>query len=236
MIRCPLCEKNVHRLKTNSHIIPRWMLADLKEEGRLVKIVQDKVHERAQDNPKFDIVCDQCEEAFRKDDTFSAQFFRYKKFTLRTVRLRKGTIEIVAEVISEEGRAGILSFISSLILRNHIMEQKYNSKNVLGPYFEKLKSAYLQQELSRSNFPIWAVKYSQLDKTLSWPSRSRFDGLNIHETLIYGYRFFLVTDDFTRKRSELIELSNHFEFLIPIIRGSKNKLLQDLIKVMHKNR
>ena len=84
MIQCPLCETEVEALKTNSHIVPRWMLAELKGNGRLVKMSAGETHLRSADDPKFDIVCAPCEENFAVDDTFSVSFFRATNHLLET--------------------------------------------------------------------------------------------------------------------------------------------------------
>lgn len=75
MPECGLCEKLVLKLKTNSHIFPRWTLKELKENGKLVKISEDEVRPGHQSDPKGDFVCDGCELLFGDDDAWATTFF-----------------------------------------------------------------------------------------------------------------------------------------------------------------
>lgn len=38
MIKCPLCKKEVEKLKEGSHIIPRWMILPTKQQGTNVYV------------------------------------------------------------------------------------------------------------------------------------------------------------------------------------------------------
>lgn len=78
MIKCPVCKKLVQSLKTNSHIIPRWIVNLPKKNGKFVLVSRDNnnriISKTSQNSYKADIVCDECENEFANDDSYLTVF------------------------------------------------------------------------------------------------------------------------------------------------------------------
>lgn len=76
MVQCLNCLEYVEKLKSNSHVIPRWALAQTKENGKNLSIAYGKAS-RNQKDLTTDSWCEKCEKGFANLDSVGASYFRH---------------------------------------------------------------------------------------------------------------------------------------------------------------
>lgn len=225
---CPLCKSNVSKLKTNSHILARWLLAHIKTNGRLVKIQNSEVKERAQDNPTADIVCENCENNFTKDDTFAAEFFRDRKYFIKNGTITDGVKTLNYELHLPDAKRKLTSFVMSLSLRNHLYQLTKGIPGCLGESFDELATNYLKKDLT---FPLVCYLYSAYDGFHTFPEKGKTAGFDHQDVFIFGYRMWLIMRG-SAIPDDIKMLSSLEPLHIPIIDGYDNKLSSDMGKVI----
>ncbi|MFK7824514.1 MAG: hypothetical protein AB8G05_10170 [Oligoflexales bacterium] len=129
MIVCPMCDASVHKLKTNSHVLLKWMKRQIMgRSGRVLKLdFSMNTEDVEQDLLKADIVCDRCENSFQKDDDYLAKIVLPENSS----SVERRSIEIENYESGHECWAGLnfilfQRFVLGVILR---MEFYQNIKN-----------------------------------------------------------------------------------------------------------
>ncbi|KHD87215.1 MAG: hypothetical protein OM95_15655 [Bdellovibrio sp. ArHS] len=223
MIACPLCLKQVPHLKTNSHILPRWMLAAIKQNGKLIKVdVKNKVVVRAQSDTVADIVCEDCEGLFTECDTFADQFFKYKKFQLPDMVVQSGNEKVTLEVHKEEAKPLLIRFVASVMIRQHLY-QVQNGDLSPSSYFERLRENFVNK-ISLDDLKIQIAKHVELPNLHSYRAISESSS-DSFELTTFGYRSTLY---FGHVPAEYLVITEYPEILITLILGKDNALHQNL--------
>lgn len=174
---CPMCDMEVNALKSNSHIIPKWMANHVKgSSGRklIIDLGQQK-EEVVQDLTKGDIVCECCEHEFEKDDNYMARIVLPKNSS--TAERQKISVKPCGE---HELWSGVdfklfQRFVLGVILRMEFYKQKYerSSLGINKHYREKMKDLYRKN--SEDSTIVIAV--SRLaDEIATYPIQNRIDG------------------------------------------------------------
>lgn len=185
MVKCPICLKSVSRFKTNSHVMPRWIMRIIKtgQNGRYHKLEQDRVSTKQSDD-MGEFVCRECEDRFTEDDTFSASFFRDSRFLIAR--------DNEVESHSAEGKKGIFRFLISLCLRAHLFHEAKGTRGFLNDLFEPLRAIYFHRAINETSFIAITKHFTYLANKVSLPilvEEKGYKHLVIH---IFGYHFQLV--------------------------------------------
>lgn len=220
---CGLCQKKVAVLKTNSHVIPRWIMILCKENGRYVQ-VSEKDAKPVQTDRKADIVCEKCEDLFTRDDTFAALFFRDGKF-------RKEKSQINPELRQCEIHEGLtksklLSFFFSLWIRYFLSKSPEERTEDEVATFYKIRRSYRRGNLEKIGFFLLLFKHEDLGFITSLPEESYFDERPAIDVIILGYRGWIILDRWP-PHEPFRRYINLSEVIIPII-PSGSKLTQTL--------
>lgn len=234
-MKCPLCLLEVPQLKTNSHVIPRFLCKQFKENGKGVSISQEEIDTKHQSDIKGDIVCAQCEDNFTVDDNFLKDFIDnqsyFVKRHLTTTQNSKGYDEFDPSVSLRLKKA-----IMSIILRYHLYEVKYSNKDFLGPHFEEFRLRLTEKkDLDYVEYPLCMITIDQF-KGLGTPSKEKNGGINSVFLILKKYRFWIYIDSrhIVDKPFQPIVCSDQ-RLVSPIIDHTKSKLYSDILEMIDKN-
>ncbi len=231
MIECPLCRQQVPQLKTNSHILPRWMLAAIKQDGKLIKVdVKNKMVVRAQSDTMADIVCKNCEDMFTECDTFADQFFKYKNFQLPDMLIQGGAEEVTLEVHKEGAKPLLIRFVTSVMIRLHL----YNAQSgdlSSQKYFEQVREHFISKSISPNGLKIQIAKHIELPNLHSYRAISERSS-DSFELTTFGYRSTLY---FGEVPAEYLVITDYSDILITLIPGKENALHRNLSQFASEN-
>jgi hypothetical protein len=202
-ITCNLCSAKIEKYKTNSHVIPRWMIIEFtKVKGKNVLLNKSenslyKIKERNQRDLIFDYVCDECEEKFNEDDTFSPQFFREKigYIGLKNICENNQIYELEEFNSSINLQLNLKKFIISVIIRYELFLLSIGKRPNLGCYFDTLKEEYLKKNICLTKYPMTILKFNGFSEgALSTPYKNRIKGINAICLSFKGYYFTIYFD------------------------------------------
>lgn len=216
MIECPLCLSKVEKLKTNSHIIARCLIKDIKEDGKYLKVEKWAGIKRQQSEPKADIVCVNCEILFTESDSFADQFFRKRNFFKKKVNVPSQNGPIPCESHDKKAESKMAVFMASLALRGHLYNLATGEKNVLGPFYRTLADQFLSSNIDPDIFPLVIFLNEKYIGFHAFPEKIKFELLNCVQVVIFGYRIILLTDK-RSDSSKVMHSRNAPDFLIPIV-------------------
>lgn len=185
MVKCPICLQLVSELKTNSHIVPRWIMRTIKtgHSGRYHKLGPGEVSVKQTDD-KATIVCKDCEDGFTQDDTFSALFFRDSRFLVSK--------DDKTEVHSEKGKTGLFRFLIGLCLRTHLFQEVSGQKGFLNDLYEPLRAIYFHRAVTEISFIAITQHFTYLANKVSSPTLAKENGFTFIVIHIFGYHFQLI--------------------------------------------
>lgn len=121
MFQCGICEKFCPNLKSNSHIIPKWMFKDCKNSKNATLAIDGLNSKVAllQDGPKYDVICSSCEDVTSKLDHFASLVFPTSSSDLSkfptVTKEYDGRLIIRSGIDAEQ----LWRFVVSVILRGH---------------------------------------------------------------------------------------------------------------------
>ena len=165
MKKCPFCENQVTKFKTDSHIIPKWMhrLSFGKQSTSYNVDLEESRMEIAQDGAKGDFICEECEKLFAKDDEYASFVFKQGQVKPSVVNIANAPI---IKINCDRGYIDALElggmdfkklqkFVFSVVLREH-MYRLLKGKNLLGDkHFLRMKQIYHDyQNLDDTIYPI----------------------------------------------------------------------------------
>lgn len=236
-IICPLCLNHVEQLKTNSHIIPRFMMKKTKVNGQNVVFSNATVIEKNQKDLMADIVCSKCELRFKDNDDFAKHFFEFQKYTkLRHEYPSKTSYgkKCGYEDYDSSSYQQLVLFLISLFLRHHLYLAKEETKNLLGPHYDELRLIYLSGIVSSEVYPVCMVRYYNFDG-IGYPTVERSGGINSVFVLVQSYRIWMYVD-----RRHIYEKAYEPFVLTPtnvralLIDLQDSKMLRDIFDVIKK--
>ena len=212
MVHCYMCDKDVEKFKTNSHVIPKCLLKPIKENGKYVLVDNVKKENKYTGNEIIgNFICDACEKKTRKDDAFAKEFFIDKKFfEISTTRFMTsdGLIDLknaikdfyefeTVEVFEERAFQNFKLFVLSVLLREYCY-QKVTRNTAIIPdhHLEKLRNIYHYINIYDldSYYPIMMNKEILLDTTTFYPYKTRNKGINSLKFMVMGYRILTYID------------------------------------------
>ncbi|WP_374035753.1 hypothetical protein ACES2I_08710 [Bdellovibrio bacteriovorus] len=195
MITCELCKNSVATLKENSHIVPRWMLSTIKQNGRLITVESNKgIKYGVQKDLTSDIVCSNCEKRFALEDGFAADFFRNLKYAEKSKIFSDSGAVVKIEYHSGIAESQLLCFLLGVVLRMDLYQKKIGDASLLGGAFDRITEKYQKGKILKTEIPYLASKHPSLDETIIFPERTRLDRRNAITCMFFGYRFIIVTD------------------------------------------
>jgi len=192
MLKCNICNNSFETLKSNTHIIPRCLIVETKENGKNVYISPRKLHERNQTDLVLDNGwCEFCEKLFSEDDAFAKLFIKDKKYIIgqRTSKIKN---EIELGIEEHEATCGppLKRFLVGIILRHSIFLMIKESLDLLGPHFEALRELYFTSKTSDASYPLSIIKYTDL-RLMGYPTREKYQGLNAVSGIFGSYKMIL---------------------------------------------
>lgn len=135
-IQCPICYNFVDSFNQQGHVIPRFILVKLKENGRSVRASKsDGVKEKAQRDRKDYLWCDECEKVFQGEDSFASNFFYQKQGFIKEIEKDNLSGRQILQY-DRNSLEKVFSFIVSISIREEIMLLKENKDGVLGKRFD----------------------------------------------------------------------------------------------------
>ena len=196
MSTCPICDSENVKFKQKSHVIPRFLVKQTKQDGLNVYIGKEKVRERNFSDIKAKIVCDACELKFKKDDDFAKKFFDENKFYQQghTYQPRNPKLKIAGyDEYKPESFKSLKKFIYSVLLRHHLYLLKVETKNLLGSHFDEIKQRYMSNDIRSDEYPTCMIRYVDFS-TIGYPTRERSGGFNTVFMIIKNYRIWTYID------------------------------------------
>lgn len=210
MVHCYMCDKDVEKYKTNSHVIPKCLIRLVKENGNFALIDNvNKVNRPEQNELIGEFICAECEERTAHfDDKFADSFFIRKNYLISVdtkVTINGITIDISnikkfksVEIYKNESFISFKLFIISLILRYYCYLKVYENKEFIpNCHLNELRKIYRQKEENLLNlkYPVIIWKYHQhLNLSIIYPQSTRLAGMNVLDIFILGYRISIFVD------------------------------------------
>ena len=179
MVTCPLCLKTFSKLKTNSHVLPRWALSEIKTNGKNYLITPNGSKKNQKDFIA-DLVCEDCEKGFAVDDAVAAAVIR-DQASLEKNYLDNDT---GIEIHNAKYALGFIKFSLGILLRSHFYKKVINEGNLLGPYLNKVRMMYLGEE---KHCKILICRDSTI-KICSLPQVQKFGHCTTQEYALLGFR------------------------------------------------
>lgn len=211
MEACPLCSKKA--LLHSEHLFPVWM-----------KVPQD---------PTL-MLCETCQKRFERNAVFTLEFFKDRKFLKKTIQPDYYDTFYGVEHHHKSARVALLYFLVGLALKRHLILASQD-EDLLGGSFERLAQDYNDRFLEENDYQFWAAFQPEHVATISAPQRARIKNLNAIETCIFGYRFFLITDQRSLPPESLVrKLAQDAELIIMQVESSKD--LQEDFKAFMEER
>jgi hypothetical protein len=245
---CPFCEKNVEKLKTNSHVIPKWMYKPTYEgnKGFYSISLQKEKMEKAQDGFKSTFICDACEHLFEKDDTFASWFFVGRKgqkkiknianAELRTFWTTDGPLTCL--VLNGVDFKRVQKFVFGVFLRSYLA--KIDTKNrILGEkHFKKVRKMYMTEEdMDDKVYPIFIYKVNPNDwlrNIVGLPTRSEKGKYGLNSLIFSGSNFqfqMIVQSHHIPNEALSLRLTNTGNLTIPILKPSTKQMVEKFMKM-----
>lgn len=235
---CPLCLNSVSQLKTNSHVIPRFLIVETKINGKNVVFGKENIKERNQTDVKGDYVCEACEKKFTADDTFAAQFFENPKYvTNRVVFPAKppNGKESGYEEYDLNCFVPLKLFVMSIVLRYHLYLKKYEGRDLLGVHFEDIRLIYLGGVFIPNTYPTCMLRYFTF-KGLGYPTKEKNEDLESIFILIKSYRLWMYLDPHRYEKPFEDFIMSRTILRAMLVDNKGSKLESDIFEVIEKNK
>ncbi|MDG0816496.1 hypothetical protein [Bdellovibrio svalbardensis] len=175
----------------------------------------------APQNPTL-MLCEVCQKRFERNAAFTIEFFKDRKFLKKTTEPDYYETFYGAEHHHKIARAALLYFMVGLALKQHLILASQD-EDLLGGSFERLAQDYNGRFLEENDYQFWAAYQPEYVATLSAPQRVRIKNLNAIESCIFGYRFFLITDQRSLPPDSLIrKLAQNVDLVIMQVESSKD--------------
>lgn len=233
MINCPLCLSQVIKLKTNSHVIPRWMLVQIKQNGKLKKITSDQGSRWSQADQMGDIVCDYCEQRFTLTDTFSVDFFRHKKYFVGSKSILEANLTYKVNFHLAAAKQPLSLFFVGILLRSHLYLSKYERTNLLGPYYEILRTQFLLGSIDLHRFPFMMLQYEKLGRAHEYPALHKIDNVHFQRFMLFGHQILIKVSN-KAGPEELSSIVEAEEIVVPVDEGFNSPVIFNLVKLIKK--
>jgi hypothetical protein len=202
---CSFCEKNVKKLKTNSHVIPEWMYKpfykQMKGSRRLhLMNMQEGSMRIYQKGYKKDFICENCEDIFSDDDNYASKVLTddapFSK-ERRSVAKKKIYLPIRNEHYELLNWSGlnfrkIQKFVFGIIIRTHLTRPKELEAILTNSQYNDIKKFYLDDtRIDDSTFPIWFKTFlkSEYSDLLMFPYNNTNHTHNFKMISFYGCGF-----------------------------------------------
>lgn len=199
METCPLCSKKA--TLHSEHLFPVWM--------------------ESPENPTL-MLCEACQKRFERNAVFTTEFFKDRKFLKKTIEPDYYETFYGAEHHHKSARTALLYFLVGLALKQHLILASQD-EDLLGASFERLAQDYNGRFLEENDYQFLAVYQGEHAATLSAPQRARIKKLNAIETCIFGYHFFLVTDQRSLPSESLVrKLAQEVDLIIMQVESSED--------------
>jgi len=236
-VKCPFCERDVERFKTNSHIVPKWMHKPTFEGNKgFVSINLKKQKAKiVQDGLKSSFVCDACEDLFEKDDTYASKVFvdRGKEKGIKNISsaerriLGTANAPVPCLVLTGIKFKKVQKFILGVFIRAYL-SGIHGSKPVLGEkHFKNVRKMYLDEsDINDIAYPILILKIDSKDmlrNVVHFPARGKDYTSGVNLVAFTGGEFeFLMIVQSHKVPSEVMmwRLTNDGTLIMPIVRPS----------------
>lgn len=208
MVHCYMCDKDVVKFKTNSHIISEELFKNVKEHGKMISI--DNVagkNEYSTKEIKDDFICSECETKTRHDDGFAKDFFivkkyfnsKHEKLIIDGQQIDLNKIPSFKEVEKFDPTCfpKFKLFVLSLLLRHYCYLKIHEQKEMISEeHLIEIRKLYHNREstLLNQKYPIIIWKYNTLNNSVYYPYKTSIDQINSIDILILGYRIQICVD------------------------------------------
>lgn len=137
-MECLMCNEECTSFKTNSHILPRFIIKQSKENGKntLIGLDSGEVIKNNQNDFKADFICDKCEASFNTIETPASKILYNRE------NIKKDIAQSQDCYYFEKDSFVILwKLVISVILKYHIATKVLKNQDLLGDlHFNKLKN------------------------------------------------------------------------------------------------
>lgn len=250
MVHCYMCDKDVDKFKTNSHIISKEIFKNVKEDGKMISI--DNVagkNEYSTKEIKDDFICPECETKTRNDDGFAKDFFIVKKYLNSSyekliiegqeIDLKKIPSFKEVEKFDPTCFPKFKLFVLSLLLRHYCYLKIHEHNELISEeHLTEIRKLYHNKESTHLNqkYPILIWKYDTLNDSVYYPYRTNIDGINSIDMLILGYRIQICVDKYHRFNNgyKIFEISS-MNFNCFVFQG-ESQLIRDLMTNVTSNK
>lgn len=223
-----MCGIDVKMYKSKSHVIPKCLIKNLKTNGKMIHIDEDKVMSKYISNEIIDdFICNNCEDKTREDDKFAKEFFIDKKYL--------NSNDSIIEKYNPECFKRFKYFIFSIILRDYCYKRVIkNYKFIDERDLNVIRDIYLNKDsfklLKTYDISIW--KENCLKNTTFYPvylkNENELDTRVLAiDILILGYRILVYKDEFFNSYKKNQVTATCFE--CHVING-RTPLLDDIIR------
>ena len=220
---CPMCNKEVSKFKSNSHVISKWMCEFIYDEKhRAIRIESNKAPSIVQDGKKGDFICEHCEEKTSKLDSYAAKILKPQKLEeiIKTSELN-GLPCIPKNHIKDFKK--FQNFIFSIFLKDYFYSVKYDSKypiahnDGLKKHMSNILEIYNSSKIDFDSYPIF-IQMVTIDELLYSSSDPNWN-YSVAEPNVFGpiYKFMACGLSF------IIQLSSHALSPFQDIRIQKDK-------------
>ncbi|MNJ96712.1 hypothetical protein D3C87_144430 [compost metagenome] len=238
MIDCPICLQSVEKLKSGSHVIPRWAMKLTKEGGNFasldLKAKDQPKAKREQDDLVCELWCENCENRFRDDDANGARFFKDRLYVIREMRPAPETGNIGVEIHDAKALGDLRSFIISLFIRCEVYASKTLGKSLLGPRFSFYAKAHADGMFDGQNAGLVLMLNSVLGESHSSPVKTRFGNRNCVMMFFCGYSVCLISDGRGPEVGDLSNLVTDREIVIPVSGGTDLPHIDKIVNAIRK--
>ncbi|APJ05252.1 hypothetical protein [Silvanigrella aquatica] len=250
MVRCYMCDKDVEKYKSNSHIISEELFKNVKEHGKMISIDNAAgINKYSTKEIEDDFICPECENKTRHDDGFAKDFFIDKKYLKSSevkliidgqqIDLKKIPSFKEVEKIDHTCFPKFKLFVLSLLLR-HYCYLKVHERRIILPdeHLNEIRKLYHNKDSTDliKKYPIVIWKYDNFNNSVYYPIGTRIEGINAIDMLILGYRIHMYIDKRHHFNNgyKALEISNT-NFNCFVFQG-KSQLIHDLMSNVSSNK
>lgn len=235
---CPICLQFVEKLKSGSHVIPKWAMKMTKQRGRYVSLVLKKNYEPKAARGQSDLICDfwceTCENRFRDDDANGASFFRDKAHIIREMRPDLKTGNAGIEIHNAEALNNLRSFIIGLFVRYDVYSKKVLGESPLGARFAFYTKIHTAGTFNNENAGLVLIRNSILGASHSSPKKTRFGNRSCVMMVFCGYDVLLISDNRGHEDNDFSKLITSREIVIPVSGGDRLPHVRKFVQTIKK--
>lgn len=232
---CPICKNKVSAFHPGSHLIPKFMIHQIKDGHQAVNLIKlTKKRKASQSGISAEIICDNCEALTSKFDSWAATIFRDNK--LRDKIQKKQTSIHKYEVWPSECSIKIIKFAVSVVVRWELYAKKENLKCVLSDKYLNQFSRFLigDKDIVLPTVILCRLEdESNLENIIYYPTRCRLENHIAVCFSIPGFRFDIITT--SHKLDKVIAplaITSNDSFLVLTQNVRETKEFQNILKSM----